>query len=128
MQAAYAGPPDYRELSARQWESQRERQSFQHRGPFTSDATYAAGDIAMVNGAAFIGLYNQPGICPGAGWRLLAAVGKRGPKGDPGATPPNISSWHVDSKAFTVTPLMSDGTRGPPLELLGLFREFLQRM
>jgi hypothetical protein len=91
-------------------------------------------DIAMVNGSAFIALHDSPGACPGPGWRLLAAVGKRGcrgttgPKGEPGMTPPGISSWHVDAKAFTVTPVLSDDTRGPPLELLGLFREFLQRM
>jgi hypothetical protein len=119
----------YREHSARQWEQPHARgQSFQHRGPFTPDTTYAAGDIAMVNGSAFLALRHKPGSCPGPGWRLLAAVGKRGPKGAPGATSPTISGWCVDAKSFTVTPLMSDGTRGPPLELLGLFREFLQCM
>jgi hypothetical protein len=116
----------YRKPSARQWEQQRE--PFQHRGPFVADATYAAGDIAMINGSAFIALHDNPGPCPGPGWRLLAAVGKRGPKGDPGMTPPTICDWHVDAGTFTVTPMLSDGTRGPPLELFGLFREFLQRM
>jgi hypothetical protein len=43
-------------------------------------------------------------------------------------TPPAISGWSIDARSFTVTPVMSDGTRGPPLELFGLFREFLQRM
>lgn len=120
--------PGYYEPPVRQREQQHERvsgRSFQHRGPFTDDATYAAGDIAMISGSAFIALRDNPGSCPGPGWRLLAAVGKRGPKGNPS---PTISSWDVDARSFTVTPLMSDGTRGPPLELLGLFREFLQRM
>src|SRR5262245_32917268 len=110
----------YREPSARQWEQQ--RAPFRHRGPFVADATYAAGDIAMINGSAFIALRDNPGPSPGPGWRLLAAVGKRGPKGDPGPTPPTISDWHVDARTFTVTPMLSDGTRGPPLELFGLFR------
>jgi hypothetical protein len=125
---------DYRESPVRPWEHERGcarafvGQAFTHRGAFTADATYAAMDIAMVNGSAFLALRDNPGPCPGDGWRLLAAVGKRGPKGEPGTTPPTIVGWHVDSKAFTVTPTMSDGTRGPPLELFGLFREFLQRM
>jgi len=109
-----------------QWE--RQRAPFQHRGPFVADTAYAAGDIAMINGSAFIALRDNPGPCPGPGWRLLAAVGKRGPKGDPGPTPPTICDWRVDAGTFTVTPMLSDGTRGPPLELFGLFREFLQRM
>src|SRR5262245_7284221 len=124
----------YLEPSALQWEQQREHasvspgQSFNHRGPFAAGATYTAMDIAMVNGSAFLALCDNPGSCPGPGWRLLAAVGKRGPKGDPGVTPPIISGWRVDPKTFTVTPTMSNGTRGPALELFGLFREFLQRM
>jgi hypothetical protein len=120
--------PGYPEPPAQQWEPPRERQSFQHRGPFTPDATYAAGDIAMINGSAFIALRDNPRPCPGRGWRLLAAVGKRGPKGDPGAMPPTISDWYIDAGTFTVTPMLSDGTRGPPLEPFALFREFLQRM
>jgi transposase-like protein len=81
--------PGYREPSARQWEQQREcasaspGQSFNHRGAFTADTTYAAMDIAMVNGSAFLALRYNPGPCPGEGWRLLAAVGNRGPKGEP---------------------------------------------
>jgi hypothetical protein len=124
--------PGYRESSARQWAQPHARVSgglsFQHRGPFTANATYAAGDIAMIGGSAFLALRDNPGSCPCPSWRLLAAVGKRGPKGEPGVTPPTISGWHVDPKSFTVTPVMSDGTRGPPLELFDLFREFLQRM
>jgi hypothetical protein len=122
----------YPEPSARQWEQPHARvsggRSFQHRGPFAADAIYMANDLVMVGGSAFIALRDDPGICPGPGWRLLAAVGKRGPKGDPGSTPPTICDWHVETGTFTVTPILSDGTRGPPLELLGLFREFLQRM
>src|SRR5262245_27886035 len=126
--------PGYCESSARQGELQRDvasvspGQYFNHRGAFVSDATYAAMDIAMVNGSAFLALRENPGPCPGPGWRLLAAAGKRGPKGDPGVTPPTISGWSIDARSFTVTPVMNDGTRGPSLELLGLFREFLQRM
>jgi hypothetical protein len=129
--AAMVDRRDYRESPVRPWEHKRGGagasvgQPFTHRGAFTTGATYAAMDIAMVNGSAFIAPRDNPGSCPGPGWRLLAAVGKRGPKGNPS---PTISSWDVDARSFTVTPLMSDSTRGPRLELLGLFREFLQRI
>src|SRR5262245_44840888 len=61
--------PGYYEPPVRQRELQNERvslgRSFQHRGPFTDDATYAAGDIAMISGSAFIALRDNPGSCPG---------------------------------------------------------------
>jgi hypothetical protein len=31
----------------------------------------------------------------------------------------------IDRAAYTVTPVMSDGTSGPPLNLRGLFEQFL---
>ena len=44
----------YLEPSARQWEQP--HAPFRHRGPFTVDATYAAADVVMLNGSAFIAL------------------------------------------------------------------------
>jgi hypothetical protein len=39
------------------------------------------------------------------------------------ASPP-IACWTLDRAAYTVTPVMSDGTSGPPLNLRGLFEQF----
>jgi hypothetical protein len=35
-----------------------------------------------------------------------------------------IKSWKIDRKRFAATPIMTDGTHGPELELHGLFEEF----
>lgn len=53
--------------------------------------------------------------------------GERGPKGAdgrPGAPGPRPVSWDIDAEQFAVTPLMSDGRRGPTLHLRALFEEF----
>jgi hypothetical protein len=42
-----------------------------------------------------------------------------------GAAAPTIRSWQIDRAHYAATPVMSDGTRGPPLELNALFEQFL---
>jgi hypothetical protein len=51
--------------------------------------------------------------------------GERGPKGDPGLSGVTICDWKIDSARYVATPVMSDGREGPPLELRGLFEQFL---
>jgi hypothetical protein len=83
---------------------------------------------------------DKPGPCPGFGWQLLAAPGKRGVAGEKGpqgergpagvAGPrgkdaTTLAHWNIDGSAYSITPVMSDGTRGPPLNLRGLFQQFL---
>jgi hypothetical protein len=119
--------------------SGRDAKSFRHRGTFKADAEYASHDIVALNGGSFLALHDKPGACPGPGWQLLAAPGKRGvagekgPQGDRGpagvAGPPGkqaatIVCWDIDRAAYTVTPVMSDGTSGPPMNLRGLFEQF----
>src|SRR5262245_39402235 len=70
-------------------------------------------------------------------WQLLASQGKRGiagpkgergergAKGDPGLSGTTICDWKIDRARYLATPLMSDGSEGPPLELRGLFEQFL---
>jgi hypothetical protein len=118
----------------------RDAKSFRHRGTFKADAAYASHDIVALNGGSFLALHDKPGVCPGPGWQLLAGPGKRGvagekgPQGDrgpagvagaPGRDGATIVCWEVDRAAYTVTPVMSDGTNGPPLKLRGLFEQFL---
>jgi hypothetical protein len=77
--------------------------------------------------------------CPG----LLAAAGKDGkdgatgprgergehgligPRGEPA---PSITGWRVDCVAYAGVPLLSDGSEGAPLELRGLFKQFLDEV
>jgi hypothetical protein len=118
----------------------RDAKSIRHRGTFKEDTEYAAYDAVALNGGSFLALRDKPGTCPGPGWQLLAAPGKRGaageggPQGNRGSTgaagPPGknataIVSWTVDRAAYTVTPVMSNGSSGPPLNLRGLFEQFL---
>ena len=118
--------------------------SFNVRGAFdpTPEIAYRAFDVVMHNGSAWVAIEDHPGECPGPSWKLIASAGKRGspgrrgepgsvgPKGErgePGLSPPRIRAWHIDRERFLAIPLMSDGTRGPPLELRSLFEEFQQQ-
>jgi len=114
----------------------RDAKSFRHRGTFKDEPEYASHDIVALNSGSFLALHDKPGVCPGPGWQLLCAQGKRGATGESGprgpigvAGPPGhdaeiIIGWAVDRTSYTVTPMMSDGTSGPPLNLRGLFEQF----
>jgi hypothetical protein len=117
----------------------RDAKSIRHRGTFTEGSDYAAYDAVALNGGSFLALRDKPGPCPGPGWQLLAAPGKRGvagergPQGDrgstgaaglPGKDAAGIVCWTIDRAAYAVTPIMSDGTSGPPLNLRELFEQF----
>jgi hypothetical protein len=51
--------------------------------------------------------------------------GSIGPRGEPA---PAISGWRVDCAAHAAVPLLSDGSEGAPLELRGLFKQFLDEV
>jgi hypothetical protein len=58
---------------------------------------------------------------------LKGPPGRRGPKGDAGlsAMPtPTIKRWVVDRARYRATPVLSNNTCGPSIELRGLFEEF----
>jgi hypothetical protein len=106
------------------------------RGTFDETAEYRRLDVVALNGGSFVALKDAPGPCPGSGWQLLASQGKRGvagekgergppgPRGDAGASGATIRDWKIDRARYVATPLMSDGSEGPPLELRGLFEQF----
>jgi len=92
----------------------------------------------MINGSSFVALKDNPGRCPDSGnWHLLASRGSRGQRGaegtggimglrgERGEAAPTIRSWEVDRTHYLAIQVMSDGFRGPPLELRGLFEQFL---
>jgi hypothetical protein len=111
----------------------------QLRGTYKDGETYRYLDVVALNGSSFVARTNNPGTCPGAGWKLLASAGrpgKPGPKGEhgergpagergqSGKDAPVILSWQIDRKTFRATPLMSDDSEGPSLDLRGLFEQF----
>jgi hypothetical protein len=110
------------------------------RGAYDDHADYRCLDVTMVNGSSFVALKDAPGLCPGPGWQLLASQGKRGlagekgergpagPRGEPGAAAPTIRAWEVDRARYLATPVMSDGSDGPPLELRALFEQFFSEV
>jgi hypothetical protein len=109
------------------------------RGLWAEGESYGELDIVALNGGSFIARKDNPGPCPGDGWQLIASQGKpgksgepgaagamgtkgeRGAKGDPGAV---LANWQIDGEAYIVTPLMSDGRKGPALNLRKLFEQF----
>jgi hypothetical protein len=115
----------------------RDGKSFVVRGTFRENAEYRQLDVVALNGGSFVALKDVPGPCPGGGWQLLASPGKRGaagekgergppgPRGDAGASSAMIREWKIDRARYVATPVMTDGSEGPRLELRGLFEQFL---
>jgi hypothetical protein len=106
------------------------------RGTWSSAQTYEMFDVVALGGASFIARRENPGICPGEDWQLLAMRGKkgepgprgergeRGERGPAGLPAPTIVDWQVDREAYSARPVMSDGSVGPVLELRGLFEQY----
>jgi len=106
------------------------------RGTFDPKVTYTRLDIVAFNKCSFIARHDEPGLCPGDGWQLIAAEGACGEKGSPGPRGaqgakgekgdpgPSIVGWQIDRAKYQAVPIMSDGGEGPPLELRGLFKQF----
>lgn len=58
--------------------------SFTIRGTWEPGVEYDELDVVMINGASFAAKSHNPGECPGDGWQLMAAQGKRGKPGERG--------------------------------------------
>ena len=107
--------------------------SFTIRDTFDPQAKYKALDVVTLDSKWFVAKHDDPGACPGAGWKSGPGIGRtgkpgergaQGPKGDIGATAPTIVEWDIRVKTYEAFPLMSDGTMGPPLPLRELFAQF----
>ncbi len=101
------------------------------RGTFDVRERYTRLDIAVRDGAAFIATRDNPGICPGDGWQLIAQQGRRGPRGECGprgekgearpAIMPKLISSKIDEH-YNLTLLREDKS----LEIIPL-REAFER-
>ncbi len=58
--------------------------SFSVRGTWGEAESYERLDVVALNGAAFVARRDNPGPCPGDGWQMIAAQGKRGQPGERG--------------------------------------------
>lgn len=58
--------------------------SFTIRGTWSEEEDYWPLDVVALGGASFAARHDNPGPCPGEGWQLIAAQGKRGNQGDRG--------------------------------------------
>jgi hypothetical protein len=108
----------------------RAQRSLEVTGTYNGSVRYRALDVVALNGASFAAKQDDPGPCPGDGWQLVASQGKRGAAGADGRDgkngkdAPKITSWLINRESYSVIPIMSDGSRGPPLELRELFQRF----
>jgi hypothetical protein len=108
------------------------------RGTYDPEESYAALDVVMKESSSHVALKDNPGPCPGPGWQLLAASGRRGvagergahgergPKGEPGAkgeAAPRLAGFVPDPINYRAMAKMSDGSE-LQLELAGLFEQF----
>jgi hypothetical protein len=103
--------------------------SFNVRGLYNAAANYESLDVVTLNSTWFVAKKNNPGPCPGDGWHSgpvgkQGKPGERGPMGPQGRAAtvepaPDIVGWIV--KGFVVTPIMSDATHGPSIDLSPMF-------
>lgn len=56
----------------------------EYRGTYDPAAAYERLNVVALNGASFVAKQDDPGPCPGKGWQLVAAQGKRGQPGERG--------------------------------------------
>jgi hypothetical protein len=107
------------------------------RGQFNAHKKYKALDVIEFDGSCLLALRDRPGVPGDDGWMVVSKrgyrgpagpIGERGPQGERGAKgqdAPVVVSWVLDRARYTAVPTMSDGRGGPPLELRGLFEQFL---
>jgi hypothetical protein len=109
------------------------------RGTYDPAGIYARLDIVGLNSSSFIARKDHPGACPGEDRQVIVSAGKQGrpgppgakgergepgSKGGPGVPAPTILAWKVDRESYTITPIMSDASEVPAIEMPALFEQF----
>lgn len=114
-----AEPPsgDWRMLASAGRDGEHGR-SFRVAETWDAEKAYAALDVVALNGGSFVARRDDPGICPGEGWQMLASRGKpgqpgergkQGPKGDRGDAGPSVIALGVDEQGL-LTLVNGDGS------------------
>jgi hypothetical protein len=108
----------------------RAQRSLEIAGTYDPTVKYRALDVVALNGASFAARVDGPKQCPGPDWQVIACQGRAGRPGADGRAgrdgrdAPRITEWLINRESYSVVPIMSDGSRGPPLELRPLFARF----
>ena len=101
-------------------------------GTYEEAGTYKALDVVTLDSKWHVAKYDNPGACPGPGWKSGPGIGKtgkpgpqgeRGARGDPGRTI-TIASWETNAESYELVPVMSDGTRGAAVSVRELFEQY----
>jgi hypothetical protein len=109
--------------------------SFEIRDTYDPNGLYRKLDVVTLNSTWFVAKSDEPGRCPGPGWKAgptasrgksgeRGPVGPAGPPGLPGAPGRDIVDWEIDVHNYVAIPIMSDGGRGKPLNLRGFYEQF----
>jgi len=93
---------------------------------------YKALDVVTMDNRWFVAKHDEPGPCPGHGWKAGPGIGKtgrpgeRGPQGAKGeqGLMQEIVTWDINRVTYEVVPVMANGERGPVLALRDLFAQF----
>jgi hypothetical protein len=97
-------------------------------GLFDPARDYRKFDLVAFGGSEWRARRDNPGALPGDGWALSASAGKTGQKGEigkrgeRGPAGPVIVGWTV--RDFAASPILSDGSTGPALDLRALFEQY----
>jgi hypothetical protein len=97
---------------------------FKIRDTYEEGAEYAALDVVTVNATWFVARQDNPGPCPGPGWKS-GPVGKRGEKGEHGLRGERGAvRYQIDRKAYAIIPVHDDGSAGAAIPIRELFEQF----
>ena len=106
--------------------------SFTLRDTYDASAEYAALDVVTLGATWFAARWDNPGPCPGPGWKS-GPVGKRGEKGEPGRkgdpgskgdAARKVLRYEIDRKAYALIPVHDDGSTGSAIPIRELFEQF----
>jgi hypothetical protein len=87
---------------------------FEPRGLYDPNAQYERLNIVALDGGSYVALRDDPGPCPGDGWRAWCQRGKPGKPGDPGPKstepgPPGVGIADISVDGFALIVSLTDG-------------------